>query len=68
MNLESRIAELETRLAFQDDTIQSLNDEIAVQQQILERLRLQVAALAKRQDELQSALPSDGDEAPPPHY
>ncbi|TLX55822.1 hypothetical protein DN824_06790 [Stutzerimonas nosocomialis] len=68
MNLESRLAELETRLAFQDDTIQALNDEIAAQQQRLERLKLQVAALAKRQEELQSALPPEGDEAPPPHY
>ncbi|WP_369958977.1 SlyX family protein [Pseudomonas benzenivorans] len=68
MSLEERITELESRLAFQDDTIQALNDEIVTQQRLLERVRLQLEALAKRQEELSGQLDVAEDEAPPPHY
>lgn len=69
MTLEERIADLEMRQAFQDDTIQTLNDVIVEQQRALDRCMAQIRVLAERQAELQSAggggLP---DEAPPPHY
>ncbi|MDT3720211.1 SlyX family protein [Pseudomonas oryzihabitans] len=69
MTLEERIAELEVRQAFQDDTIQTLNDIIIEQQKALDRCAAQIRLLAERQAELQTAggggLP---DEAPPPHY
>lgn len=68
MNAEQRITDLESRLAFQDDTIQALNDVLVAQQRELDRLQLQVAALARRQDELGGQLDSAEDEAPPPHY
>ncbi|MBE7376728.1 SlyX family protein [Pseudomonas lopnurensis] len=68
MDLESRVADLETRLAFQDDTIQTLNDVVVEQQRIIERVQLQLGALARRQEEMQSTLDTGGDEAPPPHY
>ncbi|MDC7829456.1 MULTISPECIES: SlyX family protein [Pseudomonas] len=69
MTLEERIADLEMRQAFQDDTIQTLNDIIVEQQRTLDRCAAQIRLLAERQAELQSAggggMP---DEAPPPHY
>ena len=68
MSLEARVMELETRLAFQDDTIQALNDELVGQQRVIERLQLQLAALAKRQEEMQGGFGISEDEAPPPHY
>ncbi|AOE87025.1 SlyX family protein [Pseudomonas sp. TCU-HL1] len=68
MSLEMRIADLESRLAFQDDTIQALNDVLVEQQRAVDRLQLQLAALAKRQEELLSQFGSGEDEAPPPHY
>ena len=68
MSLESRIMELESRLAFQDDTIQTLNDVLVEQQRLVERLQLQLSALARRQEEMQSSLDAGEDEAPPPHY
>ncbi|EWC41850.1 hypothetical protein GFL09_10065 [Pseudomonas stutzeri] len=68
MDLEARITDLEARLAFQDDTIQALNDVLVEQQRIMERVKLQLAALARRQEELQSSLGAGEDEAPPPHY
>ncbi|MFI8382950.1 SlyX family protein [Pseudomonas sp. NPDC079086] len=68
MDIEERINDLQSRLAFQDDTIQALNDALVGQQRLLERLQLQVAALIKRQDEVSSHFGMAEDEAPPPHY
>lgn len=67
--LEERIVELESRLAFQDDTLQALNDELVRQQGDIERLQLLVGALSQRQAELQAQVGIENDdEAPPPHY
>ena len=68
MDIEERINDLQSRLAFQDDTIQVLNDALVAQQRHLERLQLQVVALIKRQDEGNSQFGMAEDEAPPPHY
>ena len=54
-------------MAFQDDTIQTLNDVLVEQQRLVERLQLQLSALARR-EEMQSSLDAGEDEAPPPHY
>ncbi|MGV8917927.1 MAG: SlyX family protein [Pseudomonas sp.] len=68
MNLEERINDLESRLAFQDDTIQSLNDVLVNQQRVVDRLQLQIAALLKRQEEMGGQYETSEEEAPPPHY
>ena len=68
MDVDARINELESRLAFQDDTLQALNDALVVQQRLMERLQLQMAALIKRQEEVGSQLGLAEHEAPPPHY
>ena len=68
VDLQARVADLETRLAFQDDTIQTLNDVLFEQQRLLERLQLQLGELARRQEDMQGALGAEEDEAPPPHY
>ncbi len=68
MDVDTRINELESRLAFQDDTLQALNDALVAQQRLLERVQLQMAALIKRQEEVGSQFGMVEDEAPPPHY
>ena len=69
MTPEDRIVELEMRQAFQDDTIQALNDVIAEQSKAVERLQLQVAELIKRYEEMVGQYGAEeGEEAPPPHY
>lgn len=68
MSLEDRVTDLETQLAFQDDTIQALNDVLAAQQRAVERLQLQMAALLKRQEEMAGQFETFEEEAPPPHY
>lgn len=68
-NAETRLVELETRLAFQEHTLQSLNDVVTRQQQQIETLVREVNAL---KDRLRAAAPSSvgplEDEKPPPHY
>ena len=68
MELEQRIADLEARLAFQDDTIQTLSDVLVAQQRTVDRLQAHLGLLARRQEDLQSRVEGEGDEAPPPHY
>ena len=38
MSLEARVTDLESQLAFQDDTIQALSDVLATQQRAVEPL------------------------------
>jgi len=68
MTQDARITELETRQAFQDDTIQALNDVLVTQQRALERLQLQMAALLKRQEEMNGQFETFEEDLPPPHY
>ncbi|HAB93063.1 MAG TPA: hypothetical protein DCF43_12145 [Pseudomonas sp.] len=67
MSIEARIAELEMRQAFQDDTIQALNDVIVEQQRIFTRLEAQLEALAQRQNDLHNQFEETPND-PPPHY
>lgn len=66
--LEERMIELETRQAFQDDTLQALNDVIVDQQRQIDRLQRQLESLAASHEALQSQLDLEQVEAPPPHY
>lgn len=68
MSADGRIIELETRQAFQDDTIQALNDVVVEQGRVIERLQLQMAELIKRYEEMVGQYGNEGEEAPPPHY
>ena len=67
--MEERLTELESRMAFQDDTIQKLNDVIIDQQRQIDQLVLQVNAVKQQVDLLMPSLIADAsEETPPPHY
>lgn len=68
MSLEERVMELESRVAFQDDTLLALNDVLVEQQRVVERLQLQMAALLKRYEEAMGQYGVNEEDAPPPHY
>lgn len=68
MELEDRVADLESRLAFQDDALQTLSDVVYEQERVIERLRMQMQALLKRLEDLQGQVGVADDDAPPPHY
>ena len=67
MDLQDRVNDLEMRLSFQDDTIDTLNAILVAQQRAVERLQLQMMALLKRQEEMGGQFESSEEEAPPPH-
>jgi SlyX protein len=67
--METRIVELETRLAFQEDTLQELNSVVARQQQEILALAREVEALRAQLRALAPSLVAGrGEETPPPHY
>jgi SlyX protein len=68
MSDDLRIIELETRQAFQEDNLLALNDVVVAQQRTIDLLQQQIAALVRRQEELQGQFGISEDEAPPPHY
>jgi SlyX protein len=65
--LGSRIDALETRLAFQDETIEALNTTITAQWKQIDALTRQVALLGERLQEAERHTPGASNE-PPPHY
>jgi SlyX protein len=65
--LAERIDTLETRLAFQDDTIEALNKTITEQWAKIDSLTRQLVALGDRLQEAESQMPGPSNE-PPPHY
>ncbi len=64
--LSERIDVLETRLAFQDETIETLNKAITAQWQQIDALTRQVATLSERLQEAEANAPAANE--PPPHY
>jgi SlyX protein len=69
--LSSRIDELESRLAFQDDVIESLNQVVSRQDHDLAMLTLRLQELSAKINEIGDAAaaanPSSESEIPP-HY
>lgn len=66
-NLSARIEVLETRLTFQDETIETLNNTVTAQWLKIDALTRQVEALSERLREAEVNAPGAGNE-PPPHY
>ncbi|HQV72852.1 MAG: SlyX family protein [Xanthomonadales bacterium] len=68
-SLEERLTELEVRLAFIDDGLAALNAAVAMHDQTMLALRLELDRLRSDLVGLRSTLGNDvGDEPPPPHY
>jgi SlyX protein len=65
--LSERIDTMETRLAYQDDTIETLNQTITAQWKQIDALMRQLAQLHERLHEAEANAPGPANE-PPPHY
>ena len=65
--LIERIAELEARAMFQDETIETLNRTVTAQWLKIDALTRQFAALSDRLQEAENRVPGAAHE-PPPHY
>lgn len=67
--VESRVIELEIRLAHHERLAEDLSSVMAEQGQVIDRLALQVRRLAERLGELEAGWPRPPqDDKPPPHY
>lgn len=68
--LRLQIEELETRLAFQEDTLNTLDQVVAAQDQLLSRQQMQLQMLAEKFKTMESRLdhPQAVVDERPPHY
>ncbi|EKO3786724.1 SlyX family protein [Vibrio harveyi] len=67
--LEARINDLECQLAFQEQTIEDLNDALSQQQlQITKMLDQMKYVVGKVKNMDSSNLADPSEETPPPHY
>ncbi len=67
--MENRLIELETRLAFQDNSLQELNAVVVRQQREIDALTRELEMLKAQLRTLAPDLVANrADEAPPPHY
>ncbi|MBK9656217.1 MAG: SlyX family protein [Rhodanobacteraceae bacterium] len=67
--MDERIQELEIRVAFQDDLLTSLNQQVHAAHQVIAQLRADLLALRERVEGMKEGASGDpAQEPPPPHY
>ena len=65
----SYIEELQTKVAFQEHTIEALNDALSSQQKQLDDLAFKVRHVVDRVKSIEpSNIAKQSEETPPPHY
>ncbi|MFD2176973.1 SlyX family protein [Veronia pacifica] len=67
--LQKQIDDLECKLAFQEHTIEELNDALTEQQKSIDKLNTQIAYLVTKLKAMEpSNIANMAEETPPPHY
>ena len=67
--MEDKIIELQTKLAFQEGTIQELNQTVVNLQSEIVLINQRIQLLHEQLQQLQpSNIAAQSEEAPPPHY
>ena len=67
-NLIDKLNELEMKVAFQDETIDTLSDVIAKQDKEIYKLWAANRVLKQSLNEIKPGNEGEGPEPPPPHY
>lgn len=68
--IEDRLVDIETKLAYQEDTVQALNKVVSDQQGQLDRLQKSFEVLIERMQDLRGQLEDTAGpvDEKPPHY
>jgi SlyX protein len=67
--MQEQLIDLQSRLAFQEDSIDEINHALALQAREITDLQLEIAELKRQLRALTpSNIASESEEAPPPHY
>ena len=67
--VQTDIEQLQMKLSFQEDTIESLNQALIEQQKQMDDLQYQVKQLVSKIGAIEpSNMASEKEEMPPPHY
>ena len=67
--VQTDIEQLQMKLAFQEDTIESLNQALIQQQKQMDDLQFQLKQLVSKISAIEpSNMASENEEIPPPHY
>jgi SlyX protein len=67
-DLADRVEALETRVAYQDQTIDDLNKAVTAQWERIDALSRELARLGDRLQQAEDRSAPTGPEPPPPHY
>lgn len=67
--LENRVNDLECQLAFQEQTIEELNEALSQQQLLITKMQDQMKYVVGKVKNMDSSnLADQSEETPPPHY
>ena len=67
-NVDQRFEELEIKVAYQEDTIQQLNEVVIRQQNEIDRLKASYREFNTRLEGLTETLQAKPEDEVPPHY
>lgn len=69
LQLQQRIDDLECQLAFQEQTIDELNESLTQQQLLISKMQDQMKYVVGKMKNMDTSnLADPADETPPPHY
>lgn len=69
VQLEQRIEDLECKVAFQEQTIDELNEALAQQQLLINKMKDQMKYVVGKMKNMETSNMADPNkEPPPPHY
>ncbi|MGR6860436.1 SlyX family protein [Aliivibrio salmonicida] len=67
--LEDKISDLEYKMAFQEQTIEELNDALSQQQLLITNMQVQMRFVVGKMKTMDTSSMADAsEETPPPHY
>lgn len=67
--LQAQIDELEMKQAFQEQTIDDLNQALTAQQFLIDEMRVQLKFMVGKVKGMQTSnMADESEETPPPHY